>query len=414
MKKLTLSLNVTAVVVAFMIIGCGTDNSVSSTPASNLKVVDEESVVSYTHNSDGTYVIQYKDNIDNSYYSTLSNIVTSAVTNSASTIKEDDILVHDTSNHTPNGALVKVKSVKSDGNVTTVTAVQATLKDAFQFLDLKHKETLSFTHEDNIKEKYKVDGVTFTPDINGQEKFNFNLNMNNVEVKDNETLFATVSGDFNYDLDIGLDVDIDWFSLKSVQFTTTPSVEMELNTTILAQSKELNNTKIKLISYTHKPITIMTNFVPIVITPLVDIYLNISENVTVDINTSFITAHSKEYKLSYVKDAKPKEWFFTQDPFINESNLTAPFTKSGTDTFKVGDSMSVELLLYDTIGPTVDIFPYFELKDIIDDNDSKISLYAEVNSSIGFKLDILGHNLSTPSISIPTVKKEIISGVIKG
>ncbi|NOQ31596.1 MAG: hypothetical protein GQ570_10790 [Helicobacteraceae bacterium] len=385
--------------------GCGGNNTASGVAHDNVKVVDVSSIITHEHivhsgSLDRYEVVYKKDTVK-------SMLVTSAVTQKASDIKVDDIIVHGIGVKTPNGSLMKVIGVTEYTDQIVVIGEQATLVDLFKDLNLNMTKRLAPPGNPNsiVFAQGVTDGkVVATGSVVSASGNTLNFSENISKTITEGGSSATITGNVKFNLDINLNANINshwefWEDTINMSFTATPDLTYELSAVMTGTFSQKK--KVEIASYTLDAFDVQVGPVPVVFVPHVVVNLIISESISVEVSTSYSVEHKRSYTLAYSNS----NWSHTTGDAVNTHNFTAP-TLSGSENFNAGTNIELVLDVYDVAGPSVGINPFIELSA-----DSSIwDFYMGIAADIGFALDVFGDDISNPTIDIPIEKSKLASG----
>lgn len=311
-------------------------------------------------------------------------------------IRENDILVFDSSPEYPAGMVKKVSIISTNNNITEVIAGTAGLGDIFEELHLCHQG--KFKEDDMRQVNLDSDVIDTYDGALGKEHelYDFTYTVKKSFAKDIVELTGKMHFDLSYNLviDTKTKIKCSWSHgchayvhlLSGTKFTIDPKVSTSL---ILKAEKEYEKKESKILySVNFDPITIPVAGIPVVIVP----ELYIIAGIDIDVDGSMETGMSAEADgvLGIKYHGKYRGWKPVVE--VHHSFKENPLTIDATALAKAYVGPRVKLKLYDITGPYADIFTYAKLDADIHD-DPWWTLHAGIESHGGFKVKVLHHTL---------------------
>lgn len=247
------------------------------------------------------------------------------------------------------GFLRKVKNVQKQGNSIVIHTEQASLIDAFEQASITYSKKISrndiqevlYTKE-GVIENFKESQYEFKYEF--IDVVIYDLDGNNNTKSDQVVL----NGELNLDPWFGLFIEIKGSRLNKMEakFTFNESVKLEVKATL----KDFNFEKEILIkSYSLKPIIVWVGWLPIVLTPKLNIYLGTNGNVTAEVTSKIEHTASFTAGLRYLNNS----WM----PFreIEQNFNYTPPSLVGELTIEGYIKPYFEILIYNQAGPFTDL-----------------------------------------------------------
>lgn len=237
-------------------------------------------------------------------------------------IQEGDIIVADVSDKFPNGTLRKTDKIIVGGTTITIKTSQATLNDVFKYGRIDIKEPLADTINSQANARTTV---SIGPRM--QVKYFYDKDKNPVTQNDQVAISAT-----------GVMVPNLIFEWEKIEGASSPNhVKMELENNlqvgvyISANIDQVDLGKQLLNLWKYKPVSKVIYGVPIVLTPELRMYTDLSISIPVEALFGFGVAQKLSSGFQYSGDA----WkFISSDElvpaFIAPQSIKNSFTASGT------------------------------------------------------------------------------------
>jgi len=319
-------------------------------------------------------------------------LVFGSITPSLRRLSRGDVLVGSASARAPQGLLRRVtRAVRRDGGLVVETE-PAALEDLFwraragARVEMKAADIAAVTAQ--------VEGV-LVPDSEamaqawspGRLEFEL-LDVVLVDLDGNPTTTADqvrATGKLGVEPSFDVDIDIAWGQLRRFQFTnaTELSGTLELDGRVTVADLDRSVT---VASVRFAPVTICVGPVPLVFTPILDVQVGVSGNVTAGIRTSVSATTPVSAGALY----ENQEWSgFVDLPDGPEDIaiewLAPELTGAATATVYAGPRLSV--LLYDLGGPFASVYGYTTLQAQVLPSRSW-SLYLGLRGSIGLVVSV--------------------------
>jgi Tol biopolymer transport system component len=338
-----------------------------------------------------TYVLSDQE------YDNISTINPDAIVfNNPVSYSEDDIVVMGVTELTPKGLLRRVTGVSQGG--LTIQTTQASLEQAIEEGEISYHHTLLPGDTTNTLRK---PGVS-----NGYEPslFDFNIPLDNVVLFDQDgntetqydQLIANGSIEFNYDLD--LDLDISGFHLNRFLFKNTFTEQSDITVQYQAGGY-INGSETIWVNY-FSPISILPPLspIPIIIVPSLEISISYSGTPWV-MEANFV--HNAE--LSPGIEYENNSW-------NNISTLSSSFdydliSVQNNVNLQVGVQAALNYKIYNIGGPYGAILAYMEL-----DYSDPWQLNGGFMASLGLVMDIFSYRIADYSATVIEYEQLIAEG----
>ncbi len=288
-----------------------------------------------------------------------------------------DVIVSEGTGLAPNGFLLKVVSVKEiEGNLAVQTE-QAQLEEAFWQAEVSDSHTL--TQEDVASESPGVLLSQRPAPAMGE----IYIGLNNVVFEDKESgTKITVNGSVTLTPKFDFRLLIIGGELREFRLInkTTQTSHLELS----AKMKFEGRDRLLIDRITFRPRLIQVGIVPVVYSPVLEVYVGVDGKVSTGISTS--VTHKVVYEAGLVYDGKwnkvNKEPAHTYefDPLSVTAKLSA----------RVFAAPRLEIRFYGVAGPYVEIEGSLGLNvDLVSDPWWK--LFGRVEAVVGIEFEVLGH-----------------------
>jgi len=325
-------------------------------------------------------------------------------------VNENDIIVIGSSSETPNGLLVRAKTVSTENGTLVVTTEEATLEDAFESGYIDIHQTLDPTNINNSVAN--APGVSFSSRSRSERfvfedglSLPFHYDLTNVILFDINDDYSEsgmedpidkngrviVNGAIDLGLDLTFKTEIDFFEIQYLQFEVEISESLDLSvesyiSQTLSESKTI---------YTHNflPITVYISGVPVSITPIVSINVGIDGSVEASITASVSQYGSITNGLNY--SFANGEW----TPYQNVDfgfDYTPPTGNLKCNIHPYAGP-TLDLLLYNAAGPFLGVNGFLDFT-IDTDIDPWWTLDAGVEAFIGINIEKITKNLERVGI----------------
>jgi len=330
-------------------------------------------------------------------------------TSTLETLQQGDVVVIDVTDETPYGLLQKVISITQEGDQVVVETTQAKLTDVIEQGSISVNKTLT-TNDINtssantvtrkgvfLRAQPKVKNARAAAAV-GIDPDNelFNLDLDGVVLFDHDgdenTTYdqIVVDGEISFGLSFDLEIEIKWFNIKSLTFTTTPwlTAEICLSSSI---SKSIEK-KVLLREFYMAPTTVVVPIpvppftLPFVIVPVVTLYLGLDGEASVGITAGITKSASLTAGVEY----KDSEWGPVSDFEIEFDYQPLEISASGSAKAYVEPDLA--LLIYGVVGPYSTLRGYLQLDADIND-EPWWSLYAGIVVGAGVEVEVIGYEI---------------------
>lgn len=208
-------------------------------------------------------------------------IIFSGSSGEINSLSVGDIIVCGATSTTPDGLLRKISSISSDKK--TFYTTNATIPEIAKNYSAKFSKRLNPNEARSVSLSRGV-----TESLRATDIFDFNYNLVNKIIDIDEDLSTTYDQiKVNGNISLNSNIDFDWeiddeFKLRKLEFRNTTSNKIDVSASALSDLSGLSKT-IEIAKYDFPPITFMTPTtppIPVVISPLLEINLDISGGVT--------------------------------------------------------------------------------------------------------------------------------------
>jgi formylglycine-generating enzyme required for sulfatase activity len=296
-----------------------------------------------------------------------------------------DVIVGDISTAASNGFLRMVTSVSQQNGQVIIQTESATLEDAIQDGGVSVTTTLS---PQGIQSATFRDGVMLDTSPQAVEASYFEYTLSDVVLYDADDNLATTDdqiiakGSIRFERDFDFSLIIRNFQLKELYFAgiTNETANLTIESSIdYSVQKE-----VEIARHYFAPITFVIGPVPVVITPVLTVYVGMEGSVHIGVSTSLTQELISTTGLRYINET----WTPVND-FTNDFTFQPPTLSAGLD-LKGYAGVQLSLLLYGVTGPYAKVNAYLKLEA----NPAETpwwSLYGGLEVPVGVKLEILSH-----------------------
>jgi hypothetical protein len=303
-----------------------------------------------------------------------------------------DIVILGTSTGGPNGFIGRVSAIRNAGGKTLVDTTAAGLSDAIEEGHLEHSLRLD---SGSIQSVRGLKGLSLDQSPSGSS---LELNFDDLEIASG----VTVRGNLSFSMDLDLVLDIDGFHCEEFTFVNTTSIRSVLTFTC-GVSGSLGK-KVKVGSLMFSPITVPVGPVPIVLVPVLDLYVGMNGTASIGLSTGLQQTASLKAGVTY-----DGSWNTVKE-FASDFQWTQP-TVAGACDLKGFLGPELSLLIYGVVGPYAGIHGYLELEATMADADPSWGLYGGVEFGLGVKVQALGIDLADwYADGIIDYRKQLASG----
>lgn len=303
------------------------------------------------------------------------------------------------------GILRKVTNVQTTNDKIVVSTTATSITDVVQQGSGSFSKHLLPGDIETIKIE---NGVKLFPQksING-ELFNAPFEFKS---EDNKVI---VSGSIVLNMDVSLNLKVEDWRLKELQFYATPSITTEI--TGKCTLIDFNYTREwTLATITGYPITFFIGIFPVVITPEINLIIGADGRVHAAIESKITQVNEVSGGLKYSNNL----W----SPISSETHTFTfePPTFSAEAGFKASVKPKLSILLYGVVGPYIQ--PDFYGDFIITAPNLNAALYAGFDLRAGVTINVFGHQIADYDTNVISIRNKIweasgiqgkISGVVK-
>ena len=298
-------------------------------------------------------------------------------------IEPGAVLVSEPTEAAPNGMLVRVTSVSSEGDATVMDSEFAQLTDAI----VHGQGTVSaeLTAADVEEIEFLTDGVETTT-ATAPDEFQAASAGPTFSMSFEESVIdgVTVSGEAAIDLRIDAEMEFSWGSVDSYKIAAIAEQNGDLEIVASAGKKWKDSLDIAKVTLT--PITFAVGPVPVVLTPEFTLTLEASGEIEASIETGVSTGFLAELGVEYISGqglgpvAGNDTWFDYTPPTI-----------AGSSNAQAGITPKIGIRLYETAGTSFKATGYGRAESQYPDPPAW-SIYAGLKGSVVFdlKFPILG------------------------
>jgi hypothetical protein len=293
-----------------------------------------------------------------------------------------DVIVGNASAAAPDGFLRKVTSVQDQTSGQVVLQTEAaTLEEAVQDGAIDSSQDL---HPQDVSSAILQPGVRLLAS-SACSSSSFGYSLDKV-LYESEHGNVTASGSVCFSTTFNFSLSIDNFSLRALSLTNTSTETADLSVT--ATMEYTGNPELEIAKITFNSITFWIGWFPVVIQPVMTVYVGLDGSVTASITTGISQTASLTAGLQY---ASGSGWSPVWD-FTNEFNYTLP-TPTLEMVLKAYAGIKLDLMLYGAAGPWVDLKVFLEL-DVQPLDDPWWNLDAGLEVSAGAEMKIFGRTLA--------------------
>lgn len=293
----------------------------------------------------------------------------------------NDVLVMGITNLTPFGALRKVTSIVTSGDIITLETSQATLENAIENCHIKIKYSIS---PGGVISATLKEGVTFT------HSSPFELTLVDVIIYDLDGDLGTTvdqvraNGGLSFTYDFDFELEIDEWELVSLTFTNTVEEDSALEVTV-GDSLQFSE-EAQIAEFDLPLLTIWIGF-PVIIDP----ELEVNVGVDGEVNASVTTGVTQEANFTAGLDYNDGVWSPISD-LTNGFEYNEPSISAGA-TVEAYMGPQLNLLLYGLAGPYAKTRGYLEL-EADPFCDPWWELYGGLAVDVGVIVEVLGETIA--------------------
>ncbi|MDP8221587.1 MAG: hypothetical protein P9X26_09585, partial [Candidatus Stygibacter frigidus] len=214
------------------------------------------------------------------------------------------IMLSGVSQVSPQGFLRKVTDKRTENGKVILETEQASMAEAFE--EFHMSEVIRLTPADVERIELYNNSVYKSE----RDDIAFNFEMNTV-FYDQDGNHATtddqirLDGNLNFILDLIADIDINWFSLETMEVGLATEKTLDLDLTASMQWSFEEESSFDLAELHFVPLTVWVTVVPVTITPILKIEAHINGDLTVTITTGIDYVETTRSGVGYADD----EWY---------------------------------------------------------------------------------------------------------
>ncbi len=296
-----------------------------------------------------------------------------------SSLKSGDILVSGPIDAAPNGFLVEVTDISEEGEMIKVYTKPATLEDVFIYLDMDISKAL--TNNDLNGTPQLKNGSVFNPGSYDGEFFYTEIDETLYE---DNVVSIKATGHVEIDPSFNFSLKIRGGKINKLEFKA--SIKETANLQIEALGEVSYNPETNIGTFRFHPIVFFAGFVPIVITPKIDLKVGAEVSIT----ASAVSSVDQSAELVAGVKYENQQWSPISE--FNKSFLFNPPQLTATGLIKGYAGPELNILLYGFVGPYADLMAYLELDADISGNPWW-ELYGGASVGVGVKASAFGGDL---------------------
>ena len=310
-------------------------------------------------------------------------------------LEEGDVLVARATEKTPYGLLRKVTNTSEAGGGINVTTEQASLVDAICQGDIFYNKPL--TADDIVNSEALGEGVTVRPgsgDTGGEGEIY--LELRDIVLCEEGDAQVKVNGHISMKPDVDFHAAVGWSplwhflrkpELEELSFTVTMDQHAEIELFAGLETELLDERKSVLAPIVFGAIDIQVGPVPVVIVPVLQVYVGANGKVFAGLTTSLTEDANATAGVCYSSGQWSEIAGCSADFGYEEPKLTAG------GNVKVFAGPRFMLLIYGVLGPWGEVDAYLEF-DIDVCRDPWWQLYGGVEASMGVQFSVLDYILA--------------------
>jgi hypothetical protein len=306
-------------------------------------------------------------------------------------VASGDVIVGDVSAVAPDGLLRKVIDVSASGNEVVLETAPATLEDA---IDTGAVEVETALDPQDLRAGTYLPGVglaSLAP-IGGPAALVVHLDQ--VVLLDLDGNEATTgdqvraNGVLSFEPRFDFRLKIKGFRVDEVSLVAgaTERVELEVSGAANVEFVDLDN-EVNVARYVFQPITAWIGWVPVVITPILDVHVGLDGSASVSFYTGVTQQLTLRAGLRYRRGS-----FQPVAELTNEFNFVPPILTANVQVQGYA-GLEFGLLIYGVGGPEATLDGFLEL----DGNLARtpwLSLYGGIRAEAGIRFEILGYRIA--------------------
>jgi formylglycine-generating enzyme required for sulfatase activity len=268
-------------------------------------------------------------------------------------VEAGDVIVGDASSEAPDGFLRKVSAVSEQDGQVIITTQETTLEETIQDGAIYETEKLA---PENIRSTVLQEGVTMLSnpeEANALFEYSLDKVLYDYDGNPDTTNDQIVAkGVVSFETYFDINMKIHWFELESFQFINH-SVETASLTIESTLAYEIEK-EVEIVKHTFNPITFWVGPVPVVITPVLTVYVGLNGEVHIGISTGVTQSAHVDAGVVYDGAWHPV-WYYANDLEFQWPTLSAGLEVKGYA------GVSLSFLLYGVAGPKASVEVYLKL-----------------------------------------------------
>ncbi|MBV7328777.1 hypothetical protein KFU94_11050 [Chloroflexi bacterium TSY] len=311
-----------------------------------------------------------------------------------------DIVVSDVTDAAPYGFLRRVANVKRTDSGVVVKTVQATLAEAIGDGTLDTSQ-VQLTPDDVVSITDNNGEVITSAALPGSP---FRIQLDNVVLSDGLGGLATIDGTIDLSANFRFSADFSRFRLIDLDFENSANVYAEIDVDVEQPLAGFHRKK-RLRSYEFRTITVWVGWIPVVLTPRLDMYVGLDGDISVAITAGMTQGVNIDYDLTYSRGIG---WNLDREVDFYGSNimLWGPITTYSLEAF-AGPELT--LAVYGVEAPYANLYGALDLE--INMADSRWwTMYGGFKGEIGVRLDVevLGYTYTIVDYAYPIYERKWI------
>jgi photosystem II stability/assembly factor-like uncharacterized protein len=309
-------------------------------------------------------------------------------------LKIGDVIVDSISDKAPNGYLRKVTGVSKSKGEIVVETEQAKLTDALESGDIHfHSGQVKLSQLAKIE---LADGVIFNNNKNPDFSV-FELDYD--KTFQNENGSVNIHGHSELSMDLFFDYAWGWQWTPPAIVTGMFESGVELNQassiSIDCEAGAGLNERYNIATFTFTPWTFMVGIVPVVLTPRVQLFLEVDGSIGAMLYTSASESFTGKLGVEY---SQSDGWNTIEESNFQHDFVAPLLNHSSEISADVGPE--VALLLYGIMGPYVDVTGFGEIDANFyqESNTWDLGFFVGARGRVGLKIDVLGF---TENVNFP-------------
>jgi hypothetical protein len=302
-----------------------------------------------------------------------------------------DVIVGDVSGRMPDGFLRKVTNVSAGGGEVVLETEAATLEDA---IDTGTVQLDTLLEPQDLRAGTYLPGVGLASLVPMRAPAAFVVNLDEVVLLDLDGDEATTDDQVRANGMLSLEPRLDFtlrikgFRLEEVSLiaSATERVELEVSGAMNVQFLDLSQ-EVNVARYYFQPITTWVGWVPVVISPILDVRVGLDGTASVSFYTGVTQQLTLRAGLRYLRGSFQPIADLTNDFHFTPPILTANAQLRGYAGLQFG------LLIYGVGGPQVALDGFLELDGNLN-RSPWLALYGGLRVEVGFRFEILGYRLA--------------------